>query len=86
MAVSPLSRGTSRNIRIRLPSLQGTVLSFPLCPSSAEGFRLDTPFLLCSPEMALWQRRAQEGLGSCLSCSLELVREILQPHERMENT
>lgn len=62
------------------------MLSFPLCPGTAEGFRLDTPLLLCSPEMALWQQRAQEGLGSPLSCKLELVREILQPQERMEIT
>lgn len=39
------------------------MLSFPLCPGTAEGFRLDTPLLLCSPEMALWQQRAQEGLA-----------------------
>lgn len=68
---------------MRLPSLQ---LSFPPCPSTAEVFRLDTPPLLCSPEMALWQQRAQEGLGSSLSCRLELVREIWQPQERMGNT
>lgn len=78
--------GHGGNSRIRLPSLQGTVLSFPLCPSTAEGFRLGTPFLLCSPEMAPRQQGAQEGLGSCLSCRLELVREILQPQERMEST
>lgn len=86
MAVSPWAWGASKNCGIRLPSLQGMVLSFPLCPSTAEGSRLDTPLLPCSPEMVLWQRSAQEGLWSSLCCRLELVREVLQPQERMENT
>lgn len=60
------------------PSLQGMVLSFTLCPSAAVVGPGWTP-LFCCAEMFPWQRGPWEGLGSNLSCGLELERGVLQP-------